>query len=463
MKRDLEAESPLLAVEPVKLGGERSRLSSTLMFLICLIPAVAAVLFGGVDSITWAIFSLFWALLIVLWLGDAWRGGGLLINTSPLLFPITGLLLIGALQMVPLPVIGSIDSSATLFFTLRLLFYLTFFATCLTFINSESRLTKAVIFVIVFGAAMAFFGILQRLANPDGIYGLRVTPQALSFGPFVNQHHFAAFMEMTGGLTLGLLFGVPLQRDRRILLATAFIVMGAAVGFTGSRGGLLAFTSVVGFVVLVRLLSRETENDGASSANGSLTSRLAFAAAGLGLIFLILSLVLFLGGNDPLLRSTGVNLMDADVSTGRFHFWPIALKIFVAHPLLGSGYDSFGTAFTAYDTWPGLYRVEQAHNDYLQALADAGIAGFLCVLAFIFLLFRKGLAVVTTSSGFRKYVAVGALAGCFGILVHSFFDFPLRTPSNALFFLLLTTIAVVVVPSEEKPKRRRRTPSAHSQ
>src|SRR5258707_2859292 len=47
---------------------------------------------------------------------------------------------------------------------------------------------------------------------------------------------------------------------------------------------------------------------------------------------------------------------DADFSTGRSHFWPIAFRIFLENPILGVGYDAFGVAFTRDDTWSGLDR-----------------------------------------------------------------------------------------------------------
>ncbi|HSK72711.1 MAG TPA: hypothetical protein VK892_13505, partial [Pyrinomonadaceae bacterium] len=83
---------------------------------------------------------------------------------------------------------------------------------------------------------------------------------------------------------------------------------------------------------------------------------------------------------------------------------------------------------------------------YLQILTDAGILGFACVTAFIYLLFRQSLQTIgKTHDNFRRSVGVGALAGCFGILIHSFFDFPLRTPSNGFFFLILVVLAVVPI------------------
>lgn len=444
----------MISAQNIIIGEKSSRQSTMIFFLLCLIPALGTVIFGAVDETTWIIITVFGAAIILMWLAEAWKAGGLLINTSTLLVPLAVLIFVGVVQLLPTP-FASINFAATRFFVVRLIVYFVFFAACLTFINNERRLNKAVWFIVIFGAVLGFYGILQWLANPVGIYGLRGTPQAIPFGPFVNQHHFSAFMEMTGGVTLGLLFGGKRSRERTMLLVFAVIIMGAAVGFTSSRGGLLGFISVLAFVILMQLLTPKHPAVETDDSHSSAQPKIAVAAAGLALMVIIFSVILFLGGNDQLLRGTGVNRADVDISTGRFHFWPIAIKIFLEHPIFGAGFDSFGVAFTKHDTWNGFLRVEQAHNEYLQTLADSGVVGLICVVAFIFLLFRKGLAIILSQQGFRKSAAVGALAGCFGILVHSFFDFPLRTHSNTFFFLMLAAIATVPIVSETKRRRRR--------
>jgi O-antigen ligase len=464
------ASSKTVVIEPVVIGDEASRLSSAIFALLCLVPVVSTVLFGAVDNTTWVIITLLWCAIILLWLAEARKAGGLIIDSSKMQLPVLGLLLIGLVQLLPLggasDVAGvmnalSMDPFSTRFFLVRLVVYLVFLTACLAFINHERRLKKAVILVVVFGSLMAFFGILQRLANPDGIYGMRGTPQSIPFGPFVNQHHFAAFMQMTGGAALGLLFGKRTARDKKILLAIAVVIMGVAVVLTSSRGGLLGFLAVLAFVTILNFLSgrwsgrKEREE---ISLAGSMQRKVALAAGGIALIAVIFGVVLFIGGNDSLLRGIGAAGGSGDISSGRMHFWPIAIKIFLEHPLIGAGFDAFGSAFSKFDTWNGLLRVEQAHNDYLQILADAGILGFACVAAFIYLLFRKGLATIAAAgNGFRRDAAVGALAGCFGIMIHSFFDFPLRTPSNAFFFLMACAIATVSITSDHahSPRRRR--------
>ncbi len=447
-----------LYTEKVIIGDENSRLSSIIFVLLCVVPIFSTVLFGAVDNTTWVFITIFWAAIVLLWISDAWKGGGVLINTSSLLLPLIGLLMIGLVQL--LPVGGgteglsvpasralSLDPYSTRFFVSKLVVYVVFFAACLTFINNERRLRMAVLILIIFGSLMAFYGILQRLASPEGIYGLRETPQSIPFGPFVNGHHFAAFMQMTGGLALALLVGKTTERDKKILLAIPVLVMGIAAVLTGSRGGLLGFFAVGAFVLLLNFLSgRWSKADSRDAPAGTFGRNIAIGAAGVALVLLIFGAVFFLGGNDALLRGIGVENADTDLSSGRTHFWPIALKIFLEHPILGAGLEAFGVAFTKHDTWSGVFRVERAHNEYLQILSDAGIAGFICLVGFIYLLFRKSMATITgTVIGLRRDAAIGALAGCFGILIHSFFDFPLRTPSNAFVFLLICAIATVAI------------------
>ena len=321
---------------------------------------------------------------------------------------------------------------------MRVVILFVFFALALAYIPGGSRAKTISTVIVVFGAFAGFFGIIQRLAiPPETIYGLRATPQALPFGPFVNQHHFAALMEMTSGMALGMLFGSGVGRDRKIFLGIAAGIMGMAVAFTGSRGGMISYLGVVAFVVVSSFVRRSGTESGVRSRN------LIVAISAIALVFLVIGSVSFLGGGSELLRGMGIEAGATDVTSGRSHFWNIALKVFLDHPIIGAGFDAFGAAYTRYDTWNGAFRVEQVHNDYLQMLADGGVLAFACVVVFVVLLIGRGIKAIggNRNTGIDRSIVTGALAGCFGILIHSFFDFPLRTTANAFFFLLLVTIA----------------------
>lgn len=457
--KDLQQGNPPAGLfEPAIVGNAPSRTSQAIYLLLCLIAVLTTILFGGVDNGTWVVIIVLIGSVCLFWIADAWRGRAFLIERNAILLPLVGMVSVGLVQLLPLfsaetpaglpgtmtRVSISLDPYSTRLFLVRLVTFTIFFAAALTFINSEKRLRTTAGMITLFGALMAFFGILQRLVNPEGIYGIRGTPQAIPFGSFVNQHHFASFMVMCSGLTLGALFGRDTSRERRLLLLVAAILMGMATLMTSSRGGLISLTATLTFVVVATMFAKGDERSGYGVAAIGKRKRWV-AACGVGFLLVVVGAVLFLGENNSVIR--GIGLADqADISNGRSHFWSIAVSIFLAHPIIGAGLDAFGVAFTRYDTWPGVFRVEQAHNDYLQTLADAGILGFACVLAFIYLLFTQGLTVVRkTRSHYRRTLAVGAMAGCFGILVHSFFDFPLRTPSNAFIFLLLAALAIVDV------------------
>lgn len=452
---------------------KKSRSSEIIFCLLALMLIFSVIAFGAVDVWALGASSLLAGAIAILWLADAFHGKEFRFNSTALQIPLAALILVGIIQLLPLRGesftndLLSISASRALSLApystrlaiVQLIVYFVFFAAALCFINNNNRLRKIVSTIIIFGALMAFFGILQRLANLEAIYGLRPFNQAIPFASFVNQHHFAALMEMTMGVTLALLFGRATKNNKRVFLAIAVVIMGIALVFTGSRGGIISLSGVIGFVVAANLFQKPADENGEAIEGGKTYRRnFTFVIGGFALLLVLFGAVLLLGGDESLLRITGFQSAD-DVSNGRFHFWQIAWRIFLDYPILGAGLDSFGVAFTPYDSWNGFYRVEQAHNDYLQILADAGIAGFACVAAFIYLLFKKGISTIAKSKdNFRRGAAVGALAGCFGILIHSFFDFPLRTPANALFFLTLTVLATVsIVPKPSRKKRSKKT------
>src|SRR5690606_21931403 len=135
--------------------------------------------------------------------------------------PVAALLLLGMIQLMPLGDSGipagslsvaasnalTLDPFSTRLFLIRLGFYLIFFAAVLTFIDSADRYRRAVTVILVFGGVIAFVGILQKLASPDAIYGVRKHSGAIPFGPYVNSHHFASLMVLLSGIAIAHLLG----------------------------------------------------------------------------------------------------------------------------------------------------------------------------------------------------------------------------------------------------------------
>jgi hypothetical protein len=419
-----------------------TRASKIIFFLFCATIIFTALAYGTVHQPTIAVFYIIGVVIILLWVTDAFFSGVLRFNKSFLQAPLIAIILYGIFQMIPFGSVAemagvagisrtiSLDPFWTKIATIHLFALLIFFAAFLTFIDSAKRLRKIVALITVFGFVFAFFAILQAVLSPQKIYGIYEVPYASPFGSFVNRHNFAAYMEMTLCLPLGLMFVGAVQKDRRLLYITAIALMGIALILSGSRGGLISLLAAVFFLVI---LTTKTKS------YGQLGLKIGMAAL---LIVTIIVGSILIGGESSLTRFAET-AASQDFSTSRFHIWGITLKIIFNYLPFGAGLGAFGVAYTPYDTLNGLERVEQAHNDYLEVIACAGIFGLIIGGFFLFKLFRIGLEHAKTSNKFRRGVCVGALAGCFAILVHSLFDFVLHTTAISVLFLMLASLVVV--------------------
>ena len=119
-----------------------------------------------------------------------------------------------------------------------------------------------------------------------------------------------------------------------------------------------------------------------------------------------------------------------------------SLRIVRDHPWVGTGLGSFKTVYRQYQSFPDDSLWDHAHNDYAEVLAETGLIGggltALAILLFLNLSFRGLLDRLERGSG---WMALGATLGCCGLLVHSFFDFNLHLPANALCFALCLALA----------------------
>lgn len=449
-------------------------LASRFIFLnLCVAIVLSALAFGTVHSWSLLLFSFSAVTTLVLWVVDAWSLGKLRISRNPLQIPLLGMLALGLMQLLPLRDTAatgaltlpasralSFDPYATRMVLVQVATLLVFFAATLVFTDSPHRLRLLVRTIIIFGFFLAIFGLTQSLVSPTRVYWFRELAQSTAFGPFINRHHFAGYMELTLGIPLGLLFAGSLEKEKRFIYLFAALLMGVALIMTNSRGGIISVVAEILFLLALTMFRkrkrREAQDKSQRIRNVALRSALALA-----LIVGLFGGVVLLGGESVLSRLVGT-VNSEDPTTGRAHFWSVTTDIINAHPFLGTGLGSFAVVYTRYDSRNGLYRLEQAHNDYLQVLSDGGIVGAMLGLLFIIMLFRMGVARRESRDEFRSGVAVGALAGCFAVLVHSFFDFTLHTTSNALLFLVLAALATVNGRVEQSTAPRRRRRSKHS-
>lgn len=408
-------------------------------FLISVIIVFTTMAYGTVHQPILSAFYILVAIPVLLWAIDGYSTGAIRFSTSQIQLALLAAAVYGAIQVIPFGAVAetagvagiprtiSLDPFATKvsamhFFALFLLFGVT-----LVLLDSAKRIRRLAIVITVFGFAYAFYAILQSVLSPLKIYGLYEA--GAPFGSFVNRHNFAAYMEMTMALPLGLLFVGSVSKDKRLLYITGIALMGVALLLSGSRGGLVAFVAEVIFLVLLTTGTRSKSRLG-----------LKLALAGL-LLVAIVGGAIFVGGETSLTR-VAETAATQDVTTGRSNIWKVTTRVISANLPFGVGFGALGVAYTQYDAMSGLERVEQAHNDYLQVLADAGLIGLLIGAFFLWQLFQLGRGSMKIGNLYRKGIAFGALAGIFAILVHSIFDFVLHTTAISVMFLTLLAMLV---------------------
>ncbi len=439
--------------EPAK---RRHTLASRLGFLtICVAVVLTALAYGTVHYWALAVFALSAAGILCLWCVDGLVLRSVLMSRNPLQWPMIGMIVLGLVQLLPLRAPDnaglplspakspakalSLDPYATRLVLIQIASLLIYFAATLILTDSPRRLRTLVRTIMIFGFFLAMFGLTQSFTS-DGtrVYWYRQLAQSTAFGPFINRHHFAGYMELTIALPLGLLFSGAIERYKRPLFAFAAAMMGVALIMTNSRGGIISLGAEILFLAVVAgpgLKRGERQPRGQRIRSALLRAGLAF-----GLIAVLIGGTLAVGGSEVFTRLLGTASAE-DPTTGRSHFWYVTLDVIKAYPVIGSGLGSFSVIYTRYDTRNGYLRLEQAHNDYLQTLADGGLVGGALGIAFILILFWRGFTRRETDDKFRRGVVTGALAGCFAVLVHSFFDFTLHTTANALLFLILAALA----------------------
>lgn len=309
------------------------------------------------------------------------------------------------------------------------------------------------------GAALAFFGIAQKLSWNEKIYWqFPLTLGGQPFASYVNRNNAAGYLNLCFAAALG--FGAwafwkarpqfsrhlsddwypeprqswlsrLTQLEARHLLA---VVMGvlilAGVLSSLSRGGVVA-TVVAGLLVLVFLAWRR----GAATA----------AWVGLGAVLLSAGLMGWAGlsgkFNDRL--ST---LFDDEVGTdARWTNWQDAWRTVREFPVVGTGFGTYRYAYQPFQTQAANVWFYNADNHYVEGTTEAGLVGTILIAACVLLMLRAGgelLRRTDSSAGAPEALVLVGLFALGSQFVQACFDYGISVPANLLTF---ATVCGVIV------------------
>lgn len=346
----------------------------------------------------------------------------------------------------------SADPYGSRLLAVKLLALVLFGLLLLRYTSSKSRFRALIYVVIGIGVASAVFGLLRKGFQHDAGFLLPGLPNnGRGFAQFINRNHFAYLIEMTLGLTIGLILAEAGRRRKLFWLLPAAMLLWIAIIVSNSRGGILASLCQLLFFGLlldpVRHLFKRVNGDRTRLQNllGGVALRVLLMGC---LVAVFVYGVVWIGGesvvtNFELAAPTfGQQGLDNRENTSRKQIWASTWQAFKANPIAGIGAGGYWIGIRKYHDATGEYTPQEAHNDYLELLASGGIVGTGLVLWFVFLFLARARQSLKSPDWFYRAASLGALAGLFGIAIHSFVDFGLHITSNALLACALMVIAV---------------------
>ncbi|MGO9455406.1 MAG: tetratricopeptide repeat protein [Candidatus Binataceae bacterium] len=312
--------------------------------------------------------------------------------------------------------------------------------------QQESRLNKGLVRIVLITALIvSLVGLSQPIFSngkplwiftPYEFIGSHTWGNRI-FGPFANPDHYADYLAMLWPFALcGILFPSILGRVRDwaavpMLSATVGLLIVAASIATASRGGWLAAAAgtvtVAGFANLLPSATRPALFSVAKH-RGPLVTTGALILSGLCLVLLFTSNASRSEADTRLAAAFSHDSLWQRTAPARD-----SSAIISTSPLFGIGLGAWPEIYPKYASppWDGVY-MDATHDDYVQFVTEVGLIGLLIALAVLAIIVKRVKPAILTLSPDRVPAAIACAGALTAVAAHSFLDFSLRVPANAL-------------------------------
>ena len=294
----------------------------------------------------------------------------------------------------------------------------------------------------VFGFVVAMFAILQKFAGNGKIYWVLSNQGAGEFfGPYINHAHYAGLMEMLVAFPLVLAMMSATSAPWRVLYSFAALIIGSSIFLSKSRGGVISFIVELTVLTLVFAQGQRT------------LTRLRLWA---GLVLLLVFCMLLVRPHGLWDRFIAVSdHADKSHDENRLTMLEDSMHVIGKRPILGWGFGTFSVVYPQFRSFYTELTVNAAHDDFVELTVETGLAGLMVAVWFLCLLYRVGMhAARNWRRDPRAAMALAALVGCTGLVVHSFSDFNLQVPANAAMFFAFAAVATARSQGEAQPQRQ---------
>jgi O-antigen ligase/Tfp pilus assembly protein PilF len=390
-----------------------------------------------------SIFSLVWISILLAWWGiSALVKGEWKVRLPWLTFPVLALIVVSFFSLIH-AVNGRVVLQSLALVVFFFLFYLLLANTV-----KEKRDVTLILFALLLSAFFAsLYGLLQYLGVMRGAHGTPGLNEIIS--TMGNRNYLGGFLayllipsvilivrlrsRILRAVTIILLsftFGMAMlvnQAGTRVALLAAFIALliGWAIfrpiaPLRKNRAWLIALLIVLAFTFLVE------------APSGPLNSVVGLSADSSSWIGRIWS------------QSSG--------KTRSWDWW-VGWEMFKEHPIVGVGLGNYKLNFlpykaaflaspqgASYDFY--IPRAAQAHNDYVQVVAELGLFGSLAFLALLLAIpFSFWIRLRKNTDEFDRFDLLLLAGGIVVFLVHALVSFPAHLPASSLVLVLILGLA----------------------
>jgi hypothetical protein len=428
-----------------------------------LLVACTTFLFAGTSIPALTVPAFLLAILVVVY--TPWRAAG---PAPPLHAWLKVLAIVMVLQLVPLPaaLVDRISPGD------RAVWQSLSLTPVLGALPLSVDLTATILAIAIGGGAMLLFVVSGRIFADGGVriavrgiaaVGLLLAAESLAqdatahgliywrwdpgegpppFGPYLNRNHFATWMVIAIPLCLGYLVahasvhggreGAALTWRRRVAaaldgrsiwLAAAICLMLVALVASLSRSGMIGLTAALALALYLR-----RHRAGPSRAGW------AIGAIGIALV----GVALRVNVREVLDRFGAAGVAAAY----RMNIWRETLPVVRRFWLTGSGVGTIETVMLVNQHAPSLFRINAAHNHYLQVAAEGGLLIGIPVAMALALFVRAAHDALTRDASGMYFLRAGAVSGLFGVAVQSVWETGLTNPANAVLAAIAAAIAV---------------------
>ena len=338
----------------------------------------------------------------------------------------------------------SVIPTATEYGWLALLPPLACFACALRLLSAQ--VARLMLLFAILAGAEGVLGLLQVGPSGGGMlyFGNEEPGQHVAIGTFVNRNHLAALLAMSLPVIVSLVVvsrhsvrGVhgrttiappsEIMAKRTLLFALAVMIL-ICLFFTRSRAGIA--TGTLGLACSAFVLARAR----VARAEASRARFVGYVVLGIALLSIGIALAL---GTRPLLRVLEAGQLQASADF-RWAIYAATLRGATAFLPFGSGLSTYAEVFPRFQIADVGGFIDYAHNDYLQAWMELGLAAPVIVLL-LFAAWCSRLSALLRARADRSFtlLQLGAGLAMVPMMLHSMFDFALHMPGNAMWFASL--------------------------